>query len=429
MPALGPPMNAGGWANQSRPGGRYRAMTGWGRLNVYLLIAVLCFTTGAGLLFCYFDQAAFLEGERSRGQIPGRDFAVFWAASRLALAGRLIEIFDWTLFHQALGEFFGGEPAFSPFPYPPHGLLVVLPLALAPYYWSLGVWISVQLAAFSIVCAPGRRSIARVLVLLIAPATLVTINFGQNGLLTAVLFLAGMALLDRRPVLAGLCFALLAFKPQLGLLIPVALLAGRHWAALAAAAGATAALLATSLWLAGAEAWHAYLTTGIGAQTAFMEQGPGMFTLMVPSAFMAARLLDLGLAVGYGAQGLSALGAAAGVAWAFRVGRDRRLQLAVLIAGTFLVSPYIFNYDMPLLAVAVLCLADRGFRDGFLLGERVVLIAAWALPLAVMVLNAAGWPAGPVVLAALFAVGLRRIRRSAAADDPAKLTNFECAPA
>lgn len=404
-------------------------MNGWGRLNVYLLIAVLCFATGAGLLFCFFDQAAFLEGERSRGQVPGRDFAVFWAASRLALAGRLAEIFDWTLFHQALQAFFGGEMAFSPFPYPPHGLLVILPLAMVPYYWSFGIWVSAQLFAYSIVSARGHRSLARVLVLLIAPATLVAINFGQNGLLTAALFLAGMALLDRRPVLAGLCFALLTFKPQLGLLIPVALLAGRHWAALAAAVAGTAVLLATSLWFAGAEVWRDYLTAGVAAQTVFMEQGPGMFTLMVPSAFMAARLLDLGVAVGYAAQVLGALGAAAGVAWAFWAGRDRTMQLAILIAGTFLVSPYIFNYDMPLLAVAVLIVAERGFRDGFLLGERAVLVAAWSLPLAVMVLNAAGWPAGPVVLVAFFAVGLRRLRRSTIVDDPVGPTVRGYAPA
>ena len=404
-------------------------MTGWGRLNVYLLIVVLCCTTGAALLFCYFDQAAFLAGERSRGQVPGRDFAVFWAASRLALAGRLAEIFDWSQFHQALQTFFGGELAFSPFPYPPHGLLAVLPLALLPYYWSFGVWVAAELALFTIVAALGRRSHARIVVLLIAPATLVTINFGQNGLLTAALFLAGMALLDRRPVLAGLCFALLTFKPQLGLLIPIALLAGRHWTALAAAAAGTTVLLAFSLLLTGAEVWHSYLTAGIAAQTVFMEQGPGMATLMVPSAFMAARLLDLGVAVGYGAQGLCALGAAAGVAWAFRTGRDRSLQLAVLVVGTFLVSPYIFNYDMPLLAVAVLGLAERGLRDGFLPGERIVLIAAWALPLAVMVANAAGWPAGPVVLAALFAVALSRLRRSANTDDPARLADREYVPA
>ena len=84
---------------------------------------------------------------------------------------------------------------------------------------------------------------------------------------------------------------------------------------------------------------------------------------------------------------------------------------------------------MPLLAVAVLGLAERGLRDGFLPGERIVLIAAWALPLAVMVANAAGWPAGPVVLAALFAVALSRLRRSANTDDPARLADREYVPA
>ncbi|WP_029586365.1 glycosyltransferase 87 family protein [Bradyrhizobium sp. URHD0069] len=53
---------------------------------------------------------------------------------------------------------------------------------------------------------------------------------GQNSTWTAALFGGGLSPLERRPLLAGGLLGLLIYKPQLGLLIPVAL-AGRHWRA------------------------------------------------------------------------------------------------------------------------------------------------------------------------------------------------------
>jgi hypothetical protein len=54
---------------------------------------------------------------------------------------------------------------------------------------------------------------------------------GQNSTWTPGLFGGGLSLLERRPLLAGGLLGLLIYKLQLGLLIPVALLAGRHWRA------------------------------------------------------------------------------------------------------------------------------------------------------------------------------------------------------
>ena len=72
--------------------------------------------------------------------------------------------------------------------------------------------------------------------LLAAPAVFINAVGGQNGTWTAALFGGGLSLLERRPLLAGGLLGLLIYKPQLALLIPVALLAGRHWRAFAAAA-------------------------------------------------------------------------------------------------------------------------------------------------------------------------------------------------
>ena len=45
------------------------------------------------------------------------------------------------------------------------------------------------------------------------PAVLVNIGHGQNGLLTAPLIGGALAVLDRRPIVAGILIGLLAYKP------------------------------------------------------------------------------------------------------------------------------------------------------------------------------------------------------------------------
>ena len=42
--------------------------------------------------------------------------------------------------------------------------------------------------------------------------------------------------LDRRPLIAGILFGLMAYKPQFGLMIPIALAAGGYWRSFSAAA-------------------------------------------------------------------------------------------------------------------------------------------------------------------------------------------------
>ena len=59
------------------------------------------------------------------------------------------------------------------------------------------------------------------------PATFINLFHGQNGFLNAALLGAALLALDRRPVVAGILFGLLSYKPHLGLLVPLALLAGR----------------------------------------------------------------------------------------------------------------------------------------------------------------------------------------------------------
>ena len=69
----------------------------------------------------------------------------------------------------------------------------------------------------------------------------------------------GLSLLERRPYLAGFLFGMMIYKPQLALLLPVALLGGRQWRAFAAASVTAGVLLAASALWFGTDVWAEYL--------------------------------------------------------------------------------------------------------------------------------------------------------------------------
>ena len=115
-----------------------------------------------------------------------------------------------------------------------------------PYFASLIVWLAATGFAYWRVLrawAGPRFDAAR---LLAFPAFLVNVGHGQNGFLSAALIGAGALVLDRRPIVAGLLFGALVFKPQLALMIPIALIASRRWTTFAVAAVTAAALCAAT---------------------------------------------------------------------------------------------------------------------------------------------------------------------------------------
>ena len=83
-------------------------------------------------------------------------------------------------------------------------------------------------AAYASACGAGRPD--TLWLALALPPVLVNAITGQAGFLTAALFVGGMALLPKRPFAGGLLLGLLVVKPQLGLVLPFALLAGRRMA-------------------------------------------------------------------------------------------------------------------------------------------------------------------------------------------------------
>src|SRR5262249_24072486 len=134
-----------------------------------------------------------------------------------------------------------------PWVYPPTFLLLLLPFGLLPPLASLAAFLTsgfvALIAALRLHAAGGLPYGILLFTIVLCPAVPFNVMTGQNAFFTAALLLAGFGILGGRPVLAGALLGFLSVKPQLWLMVPVALLAAREWRALAAAA-ATALLLA-----------------------------------------------------------------------------------------------------------------------------------------------------------------------------------------
>lgn len=341
----------------------------------------------------------------------GRDFVNYWTGGVAVFTGMIPEIFDVNLFHPYQEELLGHRFAEHNWSYPPHMLLVVWPLGLMPYLWALASWSFGTLALYLWAASAGRPDRwLLVLALLLAPATFENFSGGQNGFITGALLIGGMRLLGPRPVVAGILFGLLTIKPQLGLLLPFALIAGRHWTAFISAGVTTVALVVLSVVLFGWESWQAYRDLVVPLQTEIMNERDGIFTAMMPSAYMGLRVLEVAPFLRWGAQLLCSAIAFAGVVWTFARSDNADLKFSVLAVGGFLASPYVFNYDMTTLSLAVALVALHGVRHGFRPGERLVLLAAWLLPSAMLWFNISNIPVSPLLLLACFAYFLLRVR-------------------
>jgi hypothetical protein len=343
------------------------------------------------------------------GKPIGTDFSNVYAAGTLTWQGRPAEAYAPALQHAAEKAVFGGRDVpFYGWHYPPFFFAIAVLVAAFPYAWGLAIWVAASLAAY---LATIRAILPRPETLLIAaafPAVFVNIGHGQNGFLTAALLGGALHLLDRRPWLAGVLIGLLAYKPQFGVLIPIALLAGGRWSTIGAAIATVAALLALSLVTLGGGVWHAFADSMTFTQTVVLEQG-GTGWEKIQSVFSAVRMWGAGIPTAYAVQIALALMLGASLAWLWRSDAAFELKASALATGSLLATPYVLDYDLVVLAVAVVFFARHGLSRGFRDYEISLIAAAWIVPLlSRSIAGVTGIPLGLLVLLTFYVFTLRR---------------------
>jgi hypothetical protein len=365
------------------------------------------------LAFCAIAIAGWIavsDGLIDRNGKPlGTDFSNVYAAGTLTWQGRPEQAYVPALQHAAEKAVFGGrEVPFYGWHYPPFFFAVAVIVAAFPYAWGLAIWLAASFAAY---LAAIRAILPRPETLLAAsafPAVFVNIGHGQNGFLTTALLGGALHLLDRRPWLSGLLIGCLAYKPQFGVLIPIALVAGGRWSTIAAAVSTVAALLALSFPTLGGGVWHAFADSMNFTQTVVLEQGNTGWE-KIQSVFSATRMWGAGIPLAYAVQSALALMLAASLAWLWRSDAAFELKAAALATGSLLATPYVLDYDLVVIAVGIAFFVRHGLSYGFRAFEISVLAAAWMVPLVSRsIAGVTGIPLGLLVLLTLYVFTLRR---------------------
>jgi len=395
------------------------------RERIRLVAAVVLIASIAGFFYLVVTANGLID---SQSRPLGTDFSNVYAAGTFVLDGTPEAPFDLPRQHAREQKIFGAATPFYGWHYPPFFLFIAAALALMPYAIALVAWQAVTLGLYLLaiwgIVTPTRRPSAAdlplseggtsardplwLLVALAFPAVLINIGHGQNGFLTAALLGAALVKLDRWPLVAGILFGLLAYKPQFGLMIPIALAVSGRWRTFAAAA-VTVGLLAIATTLTfGPHVWQAFLDSTRFTRLVALEQGDtGWYKIQ--SIFAWARMWGASIAVAYALQGALIVALGAAVGWLWRSAASYPLKAAALCLAAILATPYTFDYDMMVLAPAIAFLAVDGRARGFAPWEKTALAALWLAPLfARSVAQVSLIPLGVPIMLVVFVLILRR---------------------
>lgn len=374
---------------------------------------------GVALGLLYFGACLGLVFWSGAARLGNLDFTSFYAAGRLALIDPA-SVYDIAA-HYAMQKTVTGNPSllYSYFFYPPVFLLLCAPLATLPYWLAYAVWGALQFGVYALALRQVVGRGATIAPYLAFPAGLLALAMGQNAMLTAALFAgATAALAARREILAGVLFGLLCYKPHFGLLVPVALIAGRHWRATAAAAATVTGLVLISTAVFGVATWLAYVDSFLHAAAGVYgashvgdaPTGSAVPAWWLISPYGTALAFGLSLSAALVVQATATLAAAGVVAviWHRRESGPAPRAI-VLLAGTMLSVPVILYYDSLPIAVCLAWAAVAARRTGWLPWEKSFFLAAFVVSLVEGLLHdLVHAPALLVVTLGVMALGWRR---------------------
>jgi hypothetical protein len=343
----------------------------------------------------------------ARGKPVVTDFLEVWVAGKATLAGQAAAAYNPKLHYAAeataAGHAFHGHLWWH---YPPQVLFLAAALALLPYLAAFLLWVGSTGAAYAAAVWAIAKSRAAPFIALGAPAAFLNAVCGQNGYLSAAIIGAALLNIEARPILGGVFLGILSYKPQLGILFPIVLVAAGRWRALFAAASVTLLSLAAPAIIIGGDTIRAFLHyLPLTGETMLVDNATGWSKLQ--SIYALARFLGLGNCAAWTFQSAAVLLCVAALVWLWRREGSYALKAAALAVAPLLATPYIYMYDFPIMAVPLAFLfRERGFDTVELVG--IGLANALALGYAFGVWVA---PVGPLAALLVSALVIRRACR------------------
>ena len=386
------------------------------RISVYPRIFIALYI----ILYLYIISPG-LHGNNilDRNSIPiGADFSDFYSAATLALSQNPAATYDFTKMRAAQVKTIGANPESiggMVWVYPPIFLLLLLPFSFLPYFASLAIWLITTILGYLKVLlriAPSRQTIWLAMAF---TGTFENFIHGQNGFLSAGILGGGLLLLESHAFIGGIILGFLSFKPQLAVLIPVALIAGRRWKALAGASLSFLGLVLASILIMGTGVWVAFWQSIPVASKLFES---GVFPIFKNgSVFYAALLAGASFEV---ARTLQAIMMISVVIVVFIVWfRDISLPIrnSVLVLSILLFTPHVYPYDFVLLALPIAWLGWQGYTKGWMPLEKLFLVIAWLLPFLIPLIGKTRLQITPLIILILLILALKRCKMEKIAEN------------
>lgn len=281
------------------------------------------------------------------------DFTMLWAGARFAVTSPH-QTYDWAAVTAAQMSL---RPPVGPlpFPYPPSALPLMAPFGLLPFWPAFWAWTILSAAVF---WTAARRLTSSPLLVFIMPQMVLAIVLGQTTLWIGALMIWGVLLLRKRPLVAGVLFGVAAaIKPQFAIMVPIAVIAGRHWRAIPGGAIGLVGMLLLSL-LFGPYLWRDWASV-LGEHPGIVS-GYGL-DFLGASPLQALKVLGLPIV-------LHALFVVLAIWLVWRAFRseDEKQRVLILLLATLIATPYAIRYELGMLAPSLLDALLSGTVRGLL---------------------------------------------------------------
>jgi len=334
-----------------------------------------------------FIIAAFLSTFENRidhqGNAIGTDFIAFWSAGYLANQDTPEKSYEPEQIYKASKIAVPANKNQYVWSYPPPFFFVTQQLAKLPYLAALSIWSLTGLFGYLFVIhklhpIPDNLWLS-------AGFFPVFINFlqGQNGFLSTILLAGAFYNLTSRPVIAGILIGLLSYKPQLGLIIPLALLAGRYYLVFISATATILTINALAFMSFGFATYQAFFYNLKNAH-ALIDQGL-LPLYKMPSFFAALRFHGIHSTIALSLHILIGLVVAIMTVYVWRRSISLELKISTLILGSLVVPHHLNDYDLTLLIIPIVFLVKNAATNGWLRNEKIILSLAWFSPIIMVV--------------------------------------------
>ncbi len=311
--------------------------------------------------FVLAKMAWFAGSTQGNGARPLVDFDMFHLVGRMIWRGELHLAYRFETLLEAQRAMTGGD-AFMPWTYPPPFDLLVAPLALMPHWLAYGLFTSATLIGYLAILRRLAGEHFPLVLFVTLPALTITIACGQNGFLTGALIgLAGLWLKQGRP-LAGVPLGLMIIKPHLAASTAIYTIVSGRWSTVIVAAMTVLMTSAIATFAFGIEIWPSVIGAAKEARV-FLEHGMYPFFRMV-SVYAALYSLGIPVWAALAAQIMVAVLSLLRVSFAAYRAFAIRSALGIAAMASLLVSPYAYDYDLPIFGIGLALLLPDLMRLG-----------------------------------------------------------------